>query len=122
MNAQKGLLCGLTNEYADFEDVCKDFKEDIDEKNLKLLRDLSASGHQNASKSLDYKKNKENGSIIFFIGVAILFFTLYNINSYGILIIPFGVIIYGVRTYYKGVEQEKIIEKREAFEKEKNEH
>ena len=120
MNARKGLLCGLTNEYADFENSCSDFKEDVEEKNLKLLKDLNASGHQNASKSLDHKKNKENGTIILLIGIGILFFTFYNFDNFGILIIPFGAIIYGARTYYKGVEQEKILARQEEFEKEKN--
>lgn len=119
MNAQKGLLCGLTDEYATFESTCVDFKEDEKEKQYRLIRDLNASGHQNASKSIDYKKNKENGSIMFLIGFSILFFTMYNFDNYGIMIIPSGAIIYGARTYFKGLEQQKLIEEDELSDEEK---
>lgn len=117
MNFQKGLLCGLSNELATFETECTDFKVDNEEKGKKLIRDLAASGHQDASQSLDFKKNKTNGAIIFFVGVAILLFTINNLNGFGILIIPVGIISYGLKTYYKGEEQEKVIEKREQFDK-----
>lgn len=116
MNLQKGLLCGLTDDYAKFEDSCADFKEDFEEKKKKLIRDLDASGHQDASGSLDHKKNKETGAIVFFIGVAILLVTLVNVDSYGILVIPFGAILYGARTYNKGIEQEKVLNKRDSFD------
>lgn len=119
MNPQKGLVCQFTNEYADFEENCNDFKEDTEEKKRKLIRDLNSSGHQKASKSLDPKQNKENGTIIFLIGIGVFIFTMYSFNSLGILIVPFGAIIYGARTYYKGAEQEKIIEKQQTLEKEK---
>lgn len=121
MNLQKGLLCGLTNEFAAFENSCTDFLEDSVEKDKKLIRDLNASGHQDASNSLDFKENKDTGAIVFFIGVAILLITLNNVNGFGVLIIPFGVILYGARTYNKGVEQEKLVDQKNTSEKGKEE-
>ncbi|MGX1928887.1 hypothetical protein [Flagellimonas sp. 2504JD4-2] len=115
---QKGLLCGLTNDYAEFENTCDSFDEDVTEKNIKLLRDLNASGHQSAGKSLDPDRNKQNGALCFVIGIIILFVTISYSNISGILIIPFGAIIYGGRTYLKGVEQSKILDKYEEFEDE----
>lgn len=117
MNVQKGLLCGLTGEYANFDDHCQGFSEDKDKKEQQLKRNLEASGHHNASNSIDYKKNKQNGAIILIIGILVLMFTFVNIDSFGVYVIPFGAIIYGVRTYNKGVEQEKVVEKSKKFNK-----
>ena len=33
MDISRGLLCGLTNEKADFEESCPDYKEDVEAKN-----------------------------------------------------------------------------------------
>jgi hypothetical protein len=81
---------------------------------------LDASGHQNASYSLDYVKNKNNGALSFIIGLAIIIFSINYINRYGILILPLGLAIFGARTFLKGVEQEKVVKKNQEFESKKN--
>lgn len=117
---QKGLLCGITNKHAVFKTTCESFVEDFEEKAYLLLRDLDASGHHNASKSLNSTKNKENGALMFIIGVLILFISISYLSTSGFLLIPLGSILYGIRTYLKGVEQEKILDRKEEFENKKN--
>ena len=120
LNFEKGLLCGITNQYAAFEDTCENYDEDLDQRINKFVRDLDASGHQNASYSLDYVKNKNNGALSFIIGLAIIIFSINYINRYGILILPLGLAIFGARTFLKGVEQEKVVKKNQEFESKKN--
>lgn len=74
LNFEKGLLCGITNQYATFENTCENYDEDLEKRIQKYVRDLDASGHQNASYSLDYVKNKNNGVLSFILGLAIIFF------------------------------------------------
>jgi len=107
---QKGLLCSLTDDLAQFEVECSDFDLDEEEKERRIIRDLDSAGDLDSGTSLDYKANKQNGSIITVIGVVILLFTLLYTAS-AIIIIPFGAILYGIRMYTRGVEQEKILER-----------
>lgn len=116
LDFKRGLVCKFTNDLADFEHTCGKFEEDSMEKDRLLLRDLSVAGHGNANKSINPKLNKNLGIIIFAIGVAILFFTFAFANSFGIIVIPFGAILFGARTYYKGLEQEKILAERKTKE------
>ena len=120
MDFDKGLLCGITNDYADFEISCEDYDEDLEKRAHKFVRDLDASGHQNASKSLDPTKNKENGALIFIAGILILIFSVNFLSNFGILIVPIGLIFYGARTFLKGVEQEKVFQRNQEFENKKN--
>lgn len=119
MDFEKGLLCGITNDYAKFETLCDDYDEDLEKRAHKFIRDLNACGHQNASKSLDPISNKENGALLFILGVLALLFSIKFLAGLGILIIPFSAIIYGARTYLKGLEQEKLIKRNDAFDNNK---
>ncbi|MAY84099.1 MAG: hypothetical protein CMP59_08195 [Flavobacteriales bacterium] len=120
LDMQKGLLCDLTNEYAEFEGECESFVLDEAEKARKLHQSLDSAGHQDASDSIDPASNKQNGAIISIIGIVILLLTLFNVNSIGVLIIPSGIIAYGIRTYSKGVEQQKILEQQGELEEKLN--
>lgn len=119
MSLQKGTLCGLTNDYAQFVESCPDFKEDLEEINNKLIRELDRSGHPKASKSIDPKKNKEQGALFLFIGITAMLFSFVNASHIGFFVIPFGAIFYGARTLNKGWEQEKILAKKDALDNKK---
>lgn len=116
-NSQRGLLCGLTDDYAKFEETCVDFEADEYEKERTLKFDLLNAGHDKASRSLDHKRNKENGGIISIIGIAMLVFCLLYLNGIIPLFISASVLVYGIRTYSRGDEQEKILEKRKEVDK-----
>jgi hypothetical protein len=49
MDFQKGLVCGLTNEKADFEDTCPDFNEDT---NIEEVVPGSYAGEEDLSEGL----------------------------------------------------------------------
>ena len=117
MNFEKGLLCKLTNEYANFDVNCADFVQDSVEKERKLNLELSAAGKDNVGDAKNAKKNKEHGGIIFFIGVLITILSHAVSAETGFFIITYGAIIYGARQYLKGVEQEKILQKQAELEK-----
>ena len=117
---QKGLLCGLTNEVADFDNQCDNYQEDAEEKEQKLKRDLKATGQQYDSESLDPKKNKELGSVMFFVGIGVFFFTIMNTNVFGVVVLPIGAIVLGIRLYLKGAEQEKVLRKYMDLEEKKS--
>jgi hypothetical protein len=120
MDFKKGLLCGLTRSHATFDKSCNEFVEDEAEKIHRLVRDLDASGHQSAAKSLDASKNKENGLLIAVIGVIVVFISLSFMRLSGFIILPVGIILYGLRTFFKGLEQEKVYKRFEDFENKKD--
>lgn len=116
LDLKRGLVCSLTNEFAAFVDTCPTFEEDLKEKADQLKRNLAAAGHEKSGASLDYKKNKEYGAIIFFVGVAVLLITMAQSATFGGAIIPTGAILFGARKYLKGDEQEKMISKQRDFD------
>ena len=120
MDLQKGLLCSLTNDFADFEDTCADFNEDVDERAQLLARELQRAGHQDAGTSLDYKKNKEKGAAVFMVGLILLLILISVLPSIIFMLISISVMIWGGRMYMRGVEQEAILKKQQEFEEEKN--
>lgn len=116
LDMKRGLLCGLTGEYADFEGTCKDFQEDEKEKERQFVKDLAATGHSQVGSATDYKKNKEQGGVIAFIGILIAVGTHAIADSIGFFILPYGAIIWGGIQYLRGVEQEKIYLARQEHE------
>lgn len=108
----------MTNDYATFEDSCADYKEDLKEKEIVLKKRLEAAGHEKSGTSTDYKKNKEYGAILFFVGVAIMLITMAQSVTFGGAIIPTGLILFGARKYMKGEEQEKLISQMMTSEEE----
>ncbi len=119
LDLNRGLVCTLTNEFAAFEDTCPDFVEDPKEKAVQFSKKLEAAGHKESGDSIDYKKNKEYGAIIFFVGMAILLITMAQPTIFG-TIIPAGTILFGARKYMKGTEQEKMISQQQQFEEKQN--
>ncbi len=117
-STQKGLLCGLTNDYANFEESCPDFLLDKSEKKKKLKFDLENAGSDKASKATDFRKNKETGGVISIIGFAMLIFCLLYLNGILPLFISASVLAYGIRTYNRGDRQENIIASSKKFEEE----
>lgn len=116
MNAKIGLVCKLTDEHANFEDTCKDFIIDEEEKRRNLFVELAASGREDVGDSLDWKKNKTNGTLILFAGIFLTVLSHAIMDFSKVFILFYGAIIYGIRQYYKGVEQEKIMKKQQEFD------
>ncbi|MCC5916613.1 MAG: hypothetical protein JJU02_04725 [Cryomorphaceae bacterium] len=108
LDLKKGLLCGLTNQYADFENTCKDFHEDTKEAERHLNLKLASTGNYEIGSSTDYKKNKDQGTLIAMIGMLIAIITHAIANEIGFFILPYGAVIWGGIQYFKGVEQEKV--------------
>ncbi|WP_417590165.1 hypothetical protein [Owenweeksia hongkongensis] len=115
-NAQKGLLCGLTNEYASFEETCPSFEVDEQQKKRSLQFDLKNAGHDGASRSLDFRKNKDNGTIITAVGAVLLGICILYLNGIIPLLLSGSVLLYGIRTYNRGQAQESVLEKRKEFD------
>ena len=124
LDLKKGLLCGLTDELADFENTCSDFDEDVAEKKKLLKSDLRAAGEQGVGDSIDWAKNKSNGGIILFIGVmAAIALHVMGVQSlrFGmwLIIAAYSSIAYGANQIRKGIEQEKILAKHHKLERER---
>ena len=115
-DAQRGLLCGLSNSFADFEENCADFIVDPNQKKRNLQFDIRNAGHDGASHSIDFKKNKNRGTIVSIIGAILLLFCSMYLNGILPLFLSASVLVYGIRTYYRGQEQEKILAKDKEFE------
>lgn len=115
-DAQRGLLCGLSNEFANFDGTCVDFTVDENQKKRNLQFDIRTAGSDGASRSIDFKKNKKNGMIISVVGVILLLLCFIYLNGILPIFLSASVLAYGLRTYYRGQEQEKILEKNKEFE------
>jgi len=111
MDSRHGLICQLTGKIADFEDECKDFDRDKAQEEMLFLRRLDHAGDGVDGDPVNFKKNKSNGQLIGLLGAGILLFTLMSPSP--IIVIPFGLIVYGIHLYRKGAEQEKIIQEKE---------
>lgn len=109
MDLNQGLICSITGNRAEFEDKCPDFIKDENEEINILQRNLAAAGNVKDADPVNFKKNKENGVLIFCIGLIITLATHTFSEEIGFFVITYGAMIYGVRLYFKGVEQEKII-------------
>ncbi len=117
-NPKKGVLCSLTNEYADFEDFCDSFKLDFAAKNRntkhsdrqadkQLLKDtlgLSAFGVKSISVA---------GWIVTGFGVFLLFLFLMfgRISIWGM-----GLMTVGLYTVNKGRNQKKCFIDKDALD------
>ena len=113
LDFQKGMLCGITNDFAAFEGKCDDFEEDLKEKEYQLNLKLDAVDNDTISDGViwnprDFKKNKSNGALIFAIGLLVTFVTHAFATEIGFYIIAYGAVFTGGFLYLKGVEQEKV--------------
>ena len=115
-NSQKGLLCGLTDEFAAFEKTCPDFIVDEKRQDKNLKFDIKNAGHDNASSSLDFEKNKQNGLAISVVGLVLLVIWFLYFGGLITLLLAASVLIYGIRTYTRGQAQEKVLAKRKEFD------
>ncbi|MBD80065.1 MAG: hypothetical protein CL840_14225 [Crocinitomicaceae bacterium] len=101
LNLQKGLLCGLTDEFAAFEDDCQDFNKDKVEVNRQFEMKMAAAGDGRTGVGMDYKFNKILGLSVVLVGVLMIIFL-------GIGILTIIVLLYGGFTLFRGMSQEKI--------------
>lgn len=106
-NIKKGLLCSLTGEHATFEGNCNDYDEDKDEVVAHFERKMSRAGHMSEGDPLNYQKNKDMGILWIFIGIGITLFSMTLFDGF-IVIIPMGLVFYGISLKRKGDLQEKI--------------
>jgi len=108
MDWNKGLLCGLTGEMAAFEETCESFNQDEQEAEYVAKRQTTVDESQIGDPK-DFRKNKQRGALIFWIGVLILVigFMAAQADGGGIVILPLGAILYGGLMYIRGVQQEK---------------
>jgi len=113
LNLQKGLLCSLTDEFADFEVECESFVRDADEVERKFENEMAAAGDGSSGDKKDYKFNKIIGLVVIFIAVFWMIFI-------GIGILPILVLLYGLFSVSRGLQQEKIAlkhkEEKDKFE------
>ena len=118
MDFNQGLICSITNSKADFEESCTDFDKDQEEKDRLLHLELASAGRDDVGDAVNAKKNKENGALIFLIGVIITLISHSISASTGFFVVTYGAIIYGARQYMKGVEQAKILQREHDEENE----
>jgi hypothetical protein len=111
MDMQRGLLCGLTGNYANFNDKCPDFIKDEAEAERKLNLELAAVGDEAVGSTTNYGRNKKIGIALFAVGCGVTLFSLLGSEKVGFGILWYGAIISGILMYSKGVQQEKIIKK-----------
>ncbi len=121
MDLKRGLLCSLTNEFADFEENCPDFEPDLKAEEQLIRRDMKLTGDGFAGDPMDFKKNKEQGYIVFGLGLLFSLFLSFLGAAAGIVyFVGLGAIVVGIRQYMRGAEQEKkyneFIEKRKKRE------
>ena len=102
-----GLVCSLTGEHARFEDSCKDYEEDKDEVVSHFEKKMSRAGYMSEGDPLNYQKNKDMGVLWVFMGIAITLFSMTLFDGF-IVIIPMGLVVYGISLKRKGNLQEKI--------------
>lgn len=100
---EKGVLCSLTGDYADFEGACPTYEFDQDEFTKIEQRKSLQANNQNRTVSGAHAPKKSNvqmvlGIIIIVIAVVLLFLNL-SIGADGIrLLTPFILIIGGIIT------------------------
>ncbi|WP_445749881.1 hypothetical protein [Polaribacter sp.] len=120
-NYNKGLLCGLTNKLADFENECKNFEKDSEAEDFNFIRKMENTGDYFTGDNFDYRKNISQGVNIMALGVILTIISLYLSDYLGFYFITGGIIIYGFKQHARGMEQEKIFEEeKQKKEKEKN--
>jgi len=106
-NPKKGITCKLTDDIADFNPTCELFEKDSEEEQAIYKTKMERAGNTKSGDAMDFKKNKQLGQWILFLGIGALFLP-FMIESFSVVIIPFGAIIYGASVHEKGVKQEKI--------------
>ena len=105
---QKGIVCSITNEYATFDDLCKDYvedpiaKEEIEKKKL-LLKNQEIEEESLGLSFLGVKNGIIAGQIAIF--GAILWFILGIIYLNRIFFYPFILIIIGGIAWSKGIKR-----------------
>lgn len=110
MNPAIGLVCGLTNEKANFETNCPDFKIDQPEADrlVKLERDAieeeESSGHFTPEKKA-IKMGVLGGVLM--IAIAIIWFVIGWINGY-IYFYPPILLVIGIYALIKGIKTKNI--------------
>lgn len=108
LNRKVGLVCSLTDQIADFEMECSNFKKDDLALQVEYERKMAASSDFESGDPLDYKKNKTKGLVILSLGLFITIASNMMINVSRVGVITYGAIIYGAVLYYKGMQQERI--------------
>ncbi len=121
LDLKRGLICKLTDDYADFEETCEEYIEDEKESERLINLNIAATGNNKIGSDTDFKKNKDIGSVIALFGILIALGTHTLSDEIGFIILPYGAIIWGGIQYFKGVEQEKVFnaqqEKKNSQEK-----
>ncbi|QNM84628.1 hypothetical protein H9W90_10510 [Polaribacter pectinis] len=117
----KGLLCGLTNELANFENNCETFEKDNEAEEVEFLSKMENTGDHISGDDFDFKKNKSKGFDKMALGIVLTAVSFFISDYTGVYVVTFGIIAYGYRQHSRGVEQEKIFMKeKEKSEKGKN--
>ena len=117
-NPNKGIICKLTNEIADFDPICNSFNKDIAQEGALFQKKLAIAGDTDEGDATDFKKNKQQGKTAIWIGVGVFVITLMSTSMIAI-VIPIGAIGWGLSVYYKGMVQEKLWEEKENKAKSK---
>ena len=110
LDLQRGLVCKLTDDLADFEENCPDYQNDHEEEERLHLQRLEMAGGIAEGDAIDFKKNKANGIWCILLGFFSFFFTL--LFSTILVVVPIGLFIYGISMYKKGAAQEKILKEK----------
>lgn len=123
-NLQKGLLCGLTGNLADFEGNCASFKEEAGKKERELWLAMSNAGNLAEISSINYKRNLEWGLLLLCAAILLFLITFLYSGELGYWVAPAGLAFWGFRLYRKGEEQKqlyhKYLETKEKLEEQKN--
>ncbi len=104
---KKGIVCSLTMEHADFENKCENFEKDREAELAEMARKMAFTGDHKSGDSLNYEKNKDQGVLIIFASVILSVVLLAFLGLIS-LTISVGLLWYGISTYRRGVEQEKV--------------
>lgn len=108
LDLKKRLLCDLTNDQPKFVGDCPNFDLDKEKEQLVLQRKLVATENDVADNPYVFEKHKRNGAMYFWIGLFIVF-TMHAIFApLGVFVIAYGIVIYGITQYHKGLSQEKL--------------
>tara|TARA_B110001452_G_C15179383_1_gene409668 strand:- start:157 stop:597 length:441 start_codon:yes stop_codon:yes gene_type:complete len=83
---KKGIICGLTNEQANFERTCPDFKEDVNIQKAKTYSENIGKNHNNRYPALKYVI-AINIAIGWIIGISTII--IVAIMIYGISDLPY---------------------------------
>jgi hypothetical protein len=109
IDLKTGLVCNLTNEKPNFENICADFIKDAKEAERKLTQKLKATGNARAQNgSLNPKRNKLWGLLVLILGLVAIVFSL----------VIGGIMIFtGISFIVKGIHQEKVLRENQQLEK-----